>query len=123
MAYITDVKHQKMKTIYYFSTQKQIDQQIKIQIKLNIVLFSSVITAQTFMVVKIVKKNIAVQFQEWFTILRLKIKGDMSLVPYCDFETTVAIHFWLDPENKKMFVVTYVIVFAFLLELILYKVI
>ena len=47
----------------------------------------------------------------------LKFKGDIPLTAYIDFETTAPIDECLDPESKKMFVVPYVIVFAFYPEL------
>ena len=31
--------------------------------------------------------------------MAFKVKGDLSLVAYCDFETTVLIDSCLDPEN------------------------
>ena len=46
-----------------------------------------------------------------------KWKGDISLVAYIDFETRAATHECLDPENRKMFAVSYVIISAFYPEL------
>ena len=43
----------------------------------------------------------------------LKYKGDIPLVAYIDFETTEPTDKCLDPENNKMFAVSYVIIFAF----------
>ena len=43
----------------------------------------------------------------------LKYKGDIPLVVYIDFETTVPTDDCLGPENRKMFAVSYVIIFAF----------
>ena len=40
-------------------------------------------------------------------------KGDLPFVIYFDFETTAPIDNCLDPEQKKMFVVSYVMIFAF----------
>ena len=47
----------------------------------------------------------------------MKFKGDIPLTAYIDFETTVLTDDCLDPESKKMFVVSYVIIFAFHPEL------
>ena len=47
----------------------------------------------------------------------LKYKGDVPLVAYIDFETTVPTDECLDLENRQMFVVSYVIIFAFHPEL------
>ena len=47
----------------------------------------------------------------------LKFKGDISLTAYIDVETTAPTDECLDPESKKMFVVSYVIIFAFHPEL------
>ena len=47
----------------------------------------------------------------------LEYKGDIPLVTYIDFETTVPTDECLDPENRKMFAVSYVISFAFHPEL------
>lgn len=43
----------------------------------------------------------------------LKYKEDIPLVAYIDFETTAPTDECLDPENIKMFAVSYVIIFAF----------
>ena len=43
----------------------------------------------------------------------LKYNGDIPLVAYIDFETTAPTDECLKPENRKMFAVSYVIVFAF----------
>ena len=43
----------------------------------------------------------------------LKYKGDISLVEYINFETTGSTDECLDPENRNMFAVSYVIIFAF----------
>ena len=53
---------------------------------------------------------------------KVKYKGDLHFVAYCDFETTAPTYSYFDPENKEMFAVSYVIVFAFhpdLIELLL----
>ena len=47
----------------------------------------------------------------------LKYKGDIPLVAYIDFETTAPTDECLDPENRKMFAVSYIIVLAFHPEL------
>ena len=47
----------------------------------------------------------------------LKYKRDIPLVAYIDFKTTAPTDKCLDSENRKMFAVSYVIVFAFHLEL------
>ena len=47
----------------------------------------------------------------------MKFKGDISLTAYIDVETTAPTDECLDPESKKMFVVSYVIIFAFHPEL------
>ena len=47
----------------------------------------------------------------------MKFKGDIPPTAYIDFETTVPTDDCLDPESKKMFVVSYVIIFAFHPEL------
>ena len=44
-------------------------------------------------------------------------KGDVPFVTYFDFETTAPTNNCLDPEQKKTFVVSYVMVIAFNLEL------
>ena len=43
----------------------------------------------------------------------LKCKGDISLVVYIDFETTAPTDTSLDPENRNVCSVSYVIIFAF----------
>ena len=43
----------------------------------------------------------------------LKYKGDIPLVAYIDFETTASTDDSLDPESKKMYAVSYVIILAF----------
>ena len=43
----------------------------------------------------------------------LKFKGDILLVAYIDFETTTPTDTCLDHKNKNLYVVLYVIVFAF----------
>ena len=43
----------------------------------------------------------------------LKYKGNIPLVAYVNFETTAPNDHFLDPENRKMFTVSYVIIFAF----------
>ena len=43
----------------------------------------------------------------------LRYKGNILLVTYIDFETTASTNKCLDPENKKMYTVSYVIIFAF----------
>ena len=48
----------------------------------------------------------------------LKYKGDIPLVAYIDSETTAPTgQQWIEPENRKMFAVSYVIIFAFEPEL------
>ena len=47
----------------------------------------------------------------------LKYKGNIPLVAYTDFETTAPTDECLDPENQKMFAVSYVIIFTFHPEL------
>lgn len=42
----------------------------------------------------------------------LKYKGNIPLVAYVNFETTVPNDHFLDPENRKMSAVSYVIIFA-----------
>ena len=44
-------------------------------------------------------------------------KGDVPFVIYFDFETTAPTNNCLDPEQKKTFVVSYVMIIAFNLEL------
>ena len=53
----------------------------------------------------------------------LKYKSDIPLTAYIDFETTALTDNCLDPENAKMFVVSYVIIFTFHPELEIDKVI
>ena len=43
----------------------------------------------------------------------MKFKGDIPANAYISFETTAPTDECLDPESKKMFVVSYVIIFAF----------
>ena len=43
----------------------------------------------------------------------LKLKRNILLMTYIDFETTATTDDFLDPENKKMIAVSYVINFAF----------
>ena len=43
----------------------------------------------------------------------LKHKSDIPLTAYIDFETTALIDDCLDPENAKMFAVSYLIIFTF----------
>ena len=44
----------------------------------------------------------------------LKYKGDTPLLGYINFETTAPTdQQWIDPENRKMFAVSYVIISAF----------
>ena len=43
----------------------------------------------------------------------LDYKGDLPVVAYIDFETNVPIDSCFDPKQKKMFVVSYVIILAF----------
>ena len=47
----------------------------------------------------------------------LKFKHDIPLTAYIDFETTAPTDDCLDPENKKMIALSYVIIFAFHLHL------
>ena len=47
----------------------------------------------------------------------LKYRRDIPLAAYIDFETTAPTNECLDPKNRKMFAVTYVIIFAFHPEL------
>ena len=44
-------------------------------------------------------------------------KGDIPFLIYFDFETTAPTDNCLDPEQKKMFVVSYVMIVAFHPEL------
>ena len=53
----------------------------------------------------------------------LKYKGNVSLVACIDFETTAQSEECLDPENRKLFAASYVIVFAFHPELDINRVI
>ena len=50
-------------------------------------------------------------------------KGDVAFVIYFDFETTAPTDNCLDPEQKKMFVVSYVMIVAFNPELNLERII
>ena len=43
----------------------------------------------------------------------LGYKGDLSVVAFIDFETTAPTDSCFDPEQKRMFVVSYVVVLAF----------
>ena len=43
----------------------------------------------------------------------LGYKGDLPVVAYIDFETTAPTDSCFDPEQKKMFVASYVIILAF----------
>ena len=43
----------------------------------------------------------------------LKYKTDIPLTAFIDFETTAPTDDCLDPENRRMFTVSYVIIFAF----------
>lgn len=45
----------------------------------------------------------------------MKFKGDIPLPPvaYIDFETTAPTDTCLNPENRNVYIVSYVIVFAF----------
>lgn len=43
----------------------------------------------------------------------MKCKGDIPLVVYIDFETTAPTDTSLDPENRNLCSVSYVIIFAF----------
>ena len=47
----------------------------------------------------------------------LKYKSDMPLTTYIDFKTTALAEDCLDPQNMKMFAVSYVIIFTFHPEL------
>ena len=53
----------------------------------------------------------------------LKYKSDIPLTTYIDFVTTAPTDNCLDPENAKMFAVSYVIIFTFHPELEIDKVI
>ena len=46
-----------------------------------------------------------------------RAKGDIPFVIYFDFETTAPTDNYFDPEQKKMFVVSYVMIVAFHPEL------
>ena len=52
-----------------------------------------------------------------------KAKGDLPFAVYFDFETTAPTDNCLDPEQRKMFVVSYVMIVAFHLALNLERVI
>ena len=43
----------------------------------------------------------------------LGYKGDLPVVDHIDFETTASTDSCFDPEQKKMFVMSYVIILAF----------
>lgn len=53
----------------------------------------------------------------------LKYKGDMPLVAYLDFETTAPTGTSLDLENRNLYAVSYVIIFAFHRDLLINRVI
>ena len=53
----------------------------------------------------------------------LKYKTDIPMTAYIDFETTAPTDDFLDPENRRMFAVSYVIIFAFHPELSLDRII
>ena len=53
----------------------------------------------------------------------LKYKTDIPMTAYIDFETTAPTDDCLDPENRRMFAVSYVIIFAFHPELSLDRII
>ena len=53
----------------------------------------------------------------------LKYKSDIPLTAYIDFETTALTDDCLDPENAKLFAVSYVIIFTFHPELEIDKVV
>ena len=40
-------------------------------------------------------------------------KGDLPMGIYCDYETTTPTENYFDPEQKKMFVVSFVLIVAF----------
>ena len=44
----------------------------------------------------------------------LKYWGDLPFVAYCNFETTTTSKCMYNPEDRKMFPMSYVIIFAFL---------
>ena len=52
-----------------------------------------------------------------------RAKGDIPFTIYSDFETTAPTDNCLDPEQKKMFVVSYVMIVAFHLDLHLDRII
>ena len=62
-------------------------------------------------------KNV-VSFEE-----TLKYKGEIPLTVHADFETIAPTDDYQDPENRKMFAVSYAIVFAFHPDLNLERVI
>ena len=90
------------------------------RIKLNIAVLGSVIIVQTVMVVRITMKDLCsviprivynFEIQNLATSEdNLKYRGDVSLVAYCDFETTARTDSCIDPKNRN---VSYVITFAF----------
>ena len=53
------------------------------------------------------KKNL-ITFEDNF-----KSKGYVPMAIYFDFETTAPTDNWFDPEQKKMFVMSYVLIVAF----------
>ena len=53
----------------------------------------------------------------------LKYKGDIRLAAYADFETIAPTDYYLDPENRQMFAVSYAIIFVFHPDLKLQRVI
>ena len=53
----------------------------------------------------------------------MKFKGDIPLTAYIDFETTAPTDEFLESESTKIFVVSYVIIFAFHPELNINRVI
>ena len=53
----------------------------------------------------------------------LKYKVDISLVAYIEFETTAPTDDSLDPESKKLYAVSYAIIFAFAPKLKLHRII
>ena len=52
-----------------------------------------------------------------------RAKDDIPFIIYFDFETTDSADNCLDPEQKKMFVVSYVMIVAFYPDLHLYRII
>ena len=50
-------------------------------------------------------------------------KGNVPFVVYFDFETTAPVDNYLDPEQKKMFAISYVMIVAFNAELNLDRII